>query len=284
MKTLSLSSFVRVSLSLFALAGCASVQKNQAISSDDVAIGYDVYSAGEPALVFVHGWCCDKRYWDFQVPYFAGRYKVVAIDLAGHGRSGLGRENWTMEAFGMDVVAVVEKLELDRVILVGHSMGGSVIIEAARQMPNRVIGLIGIDTFHNFETEYPKEQIDEFIEPFKKDFVQRAGPFIRNMFVPGTNPELIEWIVTDMSSAPPWVGIGTLQEYFRYDVREALKEVRVPVYCINTDLLPTNVEAGRRHALSFEVKLMPGMSHFIMIEDQKTFNRLLTETIDELSR
>jgi len=273
-----------MSLSLFALAGCASVQKKQAISADDVAIGYGVYGAGELALVFVHGWCCDKRYWNFQVPYYASRYKVVAIDLAGHGQSGLGRGNWTMEAFGMDVVAVVEKLELDRVILIGHSMGGSVIIEAARQMPNRVIGLIGIDTFHNFETEYPKEQIDEFIFGFKENFTKKVREFVRTMFTSDSDPDIVEAIVADVSSAPPWVGIGALQEYFRYDVREALKEVRVPIYCINTDLLPTNIEAGRRHALSFEVKLMPGMSHFIMIEDPKTFNRLLTETIDELSR
>jgi pimeloyl-ACP methyl ester carboxylesterase len=284
MKTYSLSLLISLLFTWLMLAGCTSVQKRRVLSEDGVAISYSVQGKGSPALVFIHGWCCDKRYWSYQVPYFARQYKVVAIDLAGHGASGLGRRRWTMEAFGADVAAVIEMLGINRVILIGHSMGGYVIIEAAKRMPERVIGLVGIDTFHNFETEYPKEQIKEFISGFKGNFVKNTDGFVRNMFTPGSDPNIVDKIAEDMSSAPPWIGISSLQEYFNYDVKEALKEVRVPIYCINSDLLATDVEVGRRHASSFEVKLMPGMGHFIMIEDPETFNRLLTETIDELSR
>jgi len=75
-------------------------------SNDD----HEVRGEGEPALVFIHGWCCDRTYWEAQLPYFAQKYKVVTIDLAGHGESGLDRKAWTMKAFGEDVAAVVEKL------------------------------------------------------------------------------------------------------------------------------------------------------------------------------
>ncbi len=283
MKTYSLSLLISV-LSWLMLTGCASVQKHRVLSEDGVAISCSVQGKGSPALVFIHGWCCDKRYWSYQVPYFARQYKVVAIDLAGHGASGLGRRRWTMEAFGADVAAVVEMLGINQVILIGHSMGGYVIIEAAKRMPERVIGLVGIDTFHSFDTEYPKEQIEEFISGFKKNFVENTNGFVRDMFTPDSDPNIVERIAEDMSSAPPWIGISSLQEYFNYDVKDALKEVRVPIYCINSDLLETNVEVGRRHARSFEVKLMPGMGHFIMIEDPEAFNQLLTETINELRR
>jgi pimeloyl-ACP methyl ester carboxylesterase len=97
------------------LSGCADEGKGRVASWDNVAISYDVQGEGEPALVFVHGWSCDKSYWRLQVPYFAKRHKVVTIDLGGHGESGIGRETWTMEAFGKDVAAVVEELELGRV-------------------------------------------------------------------------------------------------------------------------------------------------------------------------
>ena len=117
-------------------------------SADGVSIAYQVVGSGQPALVFVHGWCCDQSYWDSQVPYFSQRYKVVTIDLAGHGDSGLNRRTWTMAEFGNDVVAVVKELDLDRVVLIGHSMGGFVVAEAERRMPKRVIGLVGADTFH----------------------------------------------------------------------------------------------------------------------------------------
>ena len=283
MKTFRLSLLLIVLLSLLFLASCAFNQKHRVFSEDNVEISYDVHGKGEPALVFVHGWCCDKRYWTYQVPYFTGRYRVVTIDLAGHGLSGLERRNWTIEAFGGDVVAVVEKLNVERAILIGHSMGGSVIIEAAGRMPGRVVGLVGVDTLHDVETTYPRKQIREFIYGFQEDFRGNTREFVRDMFPSDSDPNIVERIVEDMSSAPPWVGISSLGGYFRYNLTEALKQVKVPIYCINSDLLETNIEANRRHAVSFDVKLMPGMGHFVMIEDPDTFNGLLDEVIVELN-
>ena len=83
------------------------------ISSDGVSIAYEVRGEGEPALVFIHGWCCDRSYWSEQLHHFVEKYKVIAIDLAGHGDSGLNRKEWTMAAFGEDVVAVVDKINLE---------------------------------------------------------------------------------------------------------------------------------------------------------------------------
>ena len=96
--------------------------KDVAISPDGVPIYYETQGTGQPALVFVHGWSCDRSYWERQVGHFAHQYQVVAIDLAGHGESGLNRQAWTMPAFGEDVVVVVEKLGLEQVVLIGHSM------------------------------------------------------------------------------------------------------------------------------------------------------------------
>ena len=96
-------------------------------------IHYEIHGNGSPALVFVHGWCCDRRSWDGQVQAFAPRHTVVALDLAGHGASGRERASWTIQAFGLDVTAVVEKLGLRRVVLIGHSLGGGPIVEAVRR-------------------------------------------------------------------------------------------------------------------------------------------------------
>src|SRR5882762_1994438 len=95
-----------------------------AISPDGIRIAYEVHGEGTPALVFVHGWSCDRNYWKGQLEPFAEQFKVVAIDLAGHGESELGRKAWTIGAFGADVAAVVKALGLQHVILIGHSMGG----------------------------------------------------------------------------------------------------------------------------------------------------------------
>jgi len=121
--------------------------KAVAYSTDGVRLCYEVHGAGTPALVFVHGWSCDRSYWRDQLPYFSEEHKVVAIDLAGHGESGLGRQAWTMPAFGDDVVTVVAQLGLESTVLIGHSMGGDVIVDAALKLRDRVAGLVWADVY-----------------------------------------------------------------------------------------------------------------------------------------
>ena len=258
-----------------------------AISADGVSIRYQVQGKGTPALVFIHGWCCDRSYWDLQAPYFSRKYKVVTIDLAGHGDSGQDRADWTIAAFGGDVAAVVEKLGLDRVLLIGHSMGGHVILEAARRMPDKVIGLVGVDTFKNVENRYTQEQINEFMAPLHANFAGTTSNFVRTMFIPNSDSALVEKIARDMSSAPPEIGIGELLGNVNYQnngLTQALREVQVPIRCINSDMVPTNVEAAQKYAKSFEVNYMSDVGHFVMMEDPETFNQLLEETVKEIIR
>src|SRR4030042_643712 len=102
------------------------LQSHIARSADGVPIHYDVRGNGAIALVFVHGWCCNRHHWDRQMSYFAPHYTVVSLDLAGHGESGCNRTRWTIPSFGQDVVAVVGQLGLEQVVLIGHSMSGPV--------------------------------------------------------------------------------------------------------------------------------------------------------------
>ncbi len=257
---------------------------DNAISADGVSIAYEVRGKGEPAIVFIHGWCCDRSYWKEQLTPFAQKFKVVAIDLAGHGESGLDRKEWTMGAFGEDVVAVLNKLNLGQVVLVGHSMGGPVILEATRRMPKRVIGLVGVDTLQNFEDKFTQEQIDDMFTPLHSNFAEATRNFVRTMFTPTSDSAVVEKIVVDMSSAPHDVGIGALEGYVDFqknEIKRVLQEVKAPITCINSDRNPTNVEINQRYAPSFKAKIMSGVGHFNMMEDPETFNRLLEESIQE---
>src|SRR6476620_3348757 len=134
--------------------------RDTVVSADGVLIHYELQGAGVPALVVVHGWCCARGYWREQIDHFSSQYTVVAIDLGGHGDSGLDRDAWTMAAFGRDVVAVVEKLGLRQVVLIGHSMGGTVVVEAAQHIPERVTAIIGVDTFKNLGETRTQAQVE----------------------------------------------------------------------------------------------------------------------------
>jgi pimeloyl-ACP methyl ester carboxylesterase len=250
-------------------------------SADGISIAFRVFGRGQPALVFVHGWCCDQSYWDAQVDHFAQQYTVVTIDLAGHGESGLGRESWTMEAFGEDVVAVVRKLHLDQVVLIGHSMGGHVIVEAARRMPSCVIGLVGADTFSDVERRLTREEFDEEFASIRASFSEATRELVRSMFAPTADSILVERIAADMSEAPPEIGLRAVEEATRHDLARALEEVQAPIRCISSDGGTMDIEAAQRHTSSFEVVYMSRVGHFVMIEDPETFNRLLAEIVAE---
>ena len=94
--------------------------------------------------------------------HFSKKYKVIAVDLAGSGGSGDDRQKWTMAAFGEDVAAVIKKLDLKKVVLVGFSMGAPVILETAKRVPERLAGLVLVDDLHDIEMKYPPEMIAEF--------------------------------------------------------------------------------------------------------------------------
>jgi pimeloyl-ACP methyl ester carboxylesterase len=188
-----------------------------------------------------------------------------------------------MKAFGEDVRAVVETSNSRSVILIGHSMGGAVIAEAARLMPDRVIGLIGVDTLGNIEYPLKAEKLEEMMAPIKKDFVSGSRAFVSEMIFPETDPALREWILGDMSSAPPAVALSAMHEYLsQYITREAagiFDEVPVPVIDVNGQLEPIDYEANRRHMSSFDAIVIENADHFLMADRPDEFNRALEKAI-----
>jgi len=257
-------------------------------SKDGTPISYEIYGAGEPTLIFVHGWNCDARYWRAQLPYFAKNHRVVMLDLAGHGHSGMTRSQYTMRAFGEDVRVVTESTGSRRVILIGHSMGGSVIAEAARIMPNRVMGLIGIDTLENIEYSMTREELKKMTAPLEKDFRAGSRQFVDEMISPKTDPQLREWILSDMSAAPPAVALSAMNnmmsQYITGEAAKIFDEIRVPVITVNGDMWPVNYEANRLHMLSFDAIVLKGADHFLMLNQPEKFNCALEKAISEILR
>jgi pimeloyl-ACP methyl ester carboxylesterase len=183
------------------------------------------------------------------------------------------------------VVAVARELGLKQIVLVGHSIGGEVIAEAALRIPERVIGLVGVDTFHEVEPTNRLEQISKTLAPSIENFAQVMRTVVKTMFTPNSDPALAERVITDMSSAPLEIGLGVLLmivEARKQGIAKAFEEVKVPIRSINSVGNPVNIEMARRHASSFEVKYMQGVGHFVMMEDPATFNRLLDETVKEI--
>ena len=224
--------------------------------------------------MLVHGWSCDRSYWrSLDLP----SHRVVAIDLVGHGESGSGRSSWTMAAFGEDVVAVVSELGLSRVVLVGHSMGGDVIVEAALRMRERVAGLVWVDVYR--ELGVVPSPVAERVAPFRRDFRAATLAFVRAMFPPDADPSLVEWIAEDMASAPPSVALPAMLEAWGQGriMPGLLARLGLPVVAINPAEPPS--DAGSLASHGVELVTMPGVGHFPMLEAPSKFNAVLREVV-----
>lgn len=256
-----------------------------AVAPDGVHVQYRVYGSGEPALVLIHGWSCDSNYWREQVPELRRKYTVVTVDLAGHGGTDGGRSDWSMARFGQDVATALSAVPNQKLILVGHSMGGPVAIEATRLMKNRVIGIIGVDTFKTIGTPAPsKAQVDAIIKPFDADFIGHTRALVtEHFFAKGADPGLITKIAYDMSLSSPKIAIPSLRATLEYDYTDPLKDVSVPIVAINSDLGEPMNEVRIRKALpKFHAVTLAGDGHFLMMEDPRRFNPALESEIQQI--
>lgn len=268
--------------------GMAASVPQFALSRDNTPISYEVYGSGEPTLIFVHGWSGDSRYWRMQIDHFARKYRVVVLDLAGHGHSGMTRGRYTMRSFGQDVRAVAEATGSKTVILIGHSMGGPVIAEAATLMPERVIGLIGVDTFDNIEFSMTRADADRMIAPLIDDFKSESRAFVAGMLLPSTDAQIREWILADVSAAPPFVALSALEEmlaqHITGEAATIFSEIKVPVVSVMGDLWPVNVEGNRRHMHSFDTITLKDSDHFLMLDRANAFNQALEQAVHMILR
>jgi len=283
MKIKKLSVYLGYILLVLFICGCTNEPDNVAISSDGVEIVFNQQGKGKPAIIFVHGWSNPKSIWDDQVAYFSQKYNAIAIDLPGSGESGNNRTNWTMEAFGEDVATVINKLNLKQVVLVGFSMGAAVIPETAKLLPEKVIGLVVVDNLHDIEMKYPPEMIG-FLDSLMMDLVTNmtneklvAAGFYKK------NQEAAFKRIFAMYDGIPQIGWNeSLHGYIKWineNCTESLKQLRVPVIAINSDVEHTNIEAFRKYVPSFQAKIMTDVGHLIFWDNPEEFNRLLEESV-----
>jgi pimeloyl-ACP methyl ester carboxylesterase len=255
-----------------------------ATEPDGVHIEYRRYGAGDPAIVLIHGWATDANYWNAQFNPLKAKYTVVAVDLAGHGASSKNRTDWSMANYGEDVAAVARKISNRQIILVGHSMGGTVALEAAPRIGDRVIGIIVVDALKSIGLPpTPKAEIERKVAPFRADFIGEVRKFAtESLFEKGADPVFVQKVAYDMSLEPPDVGVPSLQSLLSMDFATVLPNIHVPVLAINSDLGATDEARIRKSLPDFKAEVIPHTGHFLMMEVPDKFNPILLRDIDTL--
>ncbi|GGN11565.1 alpha/beta hydrolase [Dyadobacter beijingensis] len=259
------------------------------IISNGTPISYHSYGSGPATLFFLHGSFIDQSYWKEQVSFFKEKYRVVTMDLAGHGESGTNRAVWTLENMADDVVNVIRELQLENVVLVGHSLGGNLALIAATRYPEPIIGFIAVDNFKNLATPLPAEyesQVTEIIESSRKAYADTNEHYARMVLLTPATPQWItDKIVAAYRNSYEPMGQQTLPQFFEmYRIeQEAMPLLRPKMNLINVNYYPTNVDALEEHAVNgYTLIEIAGTCHYPMLESPKALNEALDEVIDSV--
>ena len=234
---------------------------------------------GAPPLVFVHGFACDHADWKFQLEEFGKHHQVLACDLRGHGATPGRPQECSIEHYGGDVAALVNNFELRGAVLVGHSMGCRVVLEAARLAPKRVAGVVLIDGSRAAAEPPPIENYPAFAENL-----------FRQMFFKKT-PESEAIVQRAVRSSAPF-GAELWPRMARWDVASmegALAAARGRILAIQSttrgaDLKRSQMKPGDTSpwldllkSYGARIEIIPDTGHFTQLEAPRQVNRLIAE-------
>ncbi|MTD16186.1 alpha/beta fold hydrolase [Nakamurella sp. YIM 132087] len=252
---------------------------------DGTTISYSVGGGpGGPTLVAVHGMCCRKEHFDALIEYLPTDYRVVAVDLAEHGASRSDRSDFSITSFARDVLAVVEAEQVDRCIVVGHSMGGAVGIELAVIAPEKIDAVVGLDSVH-YAGLYPAqtaEAVAAVVDPMAADWIGGTRGLITWGTVPGSDPEVSEDMFRQMSGMRQPAGLRALRGLLEWDLGAALSATDRPLVVFAArDLY--DVEANRvlEDRVTFHSVDLGG--HFFLVDHAQETAQLLVDAVGRLA-
>ncbi|HLO61205.1 MAG TPA: alpha/beta hydrolase [Bacteroidales bacterium] len=255
----------------------------EVLSGDGVRIHYRITGTGSVALFFVHGWLGNAGWWNSQCDYFAKRFIVVQIDLAGHGQSAKNRQLWSSEQYAADIKAVADEIDARKIILIGHSMSGAYVIQASLIIPE-TIAIILVDTLRDLDQLITYDQAEDFMfSNYRKDFKAAVENIIpKYLFVETTPAGVQRRLQDEFLNYKGDMAIKVIEPLYKADIRALAKEVMVPVRAINSDYSPTNLESNRKYFNDFNYTTIMGTGHYPMLEKPDEFNRQLEQVLNDM--
>lgn len=255
------------------------------IDNQGVGINYTDSRKGDTALIFIHGWGINHTYWASQVAYFSSRYRVITLDLPGFGQSGKNRNTWTVEDYTRDIGAILKQLAIKKTILVGHSMSGSIIVEAALTYPDQVIGIAGVDNLKDIGlvvTPAMKKEWVAFYDTARKNFKPVISDNMQGLFAPSTADSIKKRVMHDITGSDPDIAITCLQNLDTYPFVQKLQSVHKTIYLVNSDHTATDTLAFQKNNIRFRLFNVGPTGHYPMLEKPDLFNSLLEQAIAEM--
>ncbi len=234
------------------------------VTSDGAEIYYATYGTGDP-VILLHGGLGNGDHWANQVPALA-KYRVIVIDSRGQGRSTRSAAKISYDAMANDVVAVMDKLALERVAIVGWSDGGEMAMKLAIAHPERVSKLFVFGSNYNSEGSKPRRNgrntaFDAYAVKCRADYQKLSK-------TPKQFDELVTWLL------PIWRNPMGF-------TKDQLEAIAAPTVIADGDhdevIQMAQIEEMGRLIPHAKVVVFKDASHFALWQDPQSFNEALLE-------
>ena len=264
---------MRYLLTLAVLTGSLS-----AATLDGMKIHWTSAGKGDKTVILVHGWTCDETTWTEQVPVLSAKYRVITLDLPGHGKSDSPKDGkLTMALFARAVEAVRAEAKANRVVLAGHSMGTPVILEYVYMYPEHTAGLVFVDGLVRRPGGPSTFKLPVVTGP---DGPKNRETMIRGMFSSLTTPAMQKHILDMMMAPPEATAVGAFQATTDIVWRDNV--VKVPVLGIYAGKSTLGDQQFMKERFpNLEYTQIPGTGHFLMMEKPAEFNSLMLAFLEK---
>jgi pimeloyl-ACP methyl ester carboxylesterase len=245
-------------------------------TSDGARLHYQVGGKGDPPLVLVHGWCSNLEHWAQQVPVFEARHRVLRSDRRGYGRSSVPAQDWSPEQHAHDLAAVMQALEIEQAVVVGHAGGGPPVLELAGRYPQLVRAAVFVDAglYRGGSPEQVSKapliaslQTSEYRETF-------IGQY-ETYFHPLSGRELAQRTAREAAQTPQQVIVDELTWIFRANTIAMASAVKQPVLWMVSSESKVSSASVREHLPQARFAQVVGAGHFLQMEVPEQFNAML---------
>jgi pimeloyl-ACP methyl ester carboxylesterase len=248
--------------------------------------GIDLYyeTAGEgPPVLLIHGLGSSTRDWDHQIPELAGSYRVIALDVRGHGRSGKPPGPYSMRQFADDAVELLRELDAIPAHVIGLSMGGMIAFQMAVDAASAVRSLV-------IANSGPEMILRKFSERFaiRSRFavvrwfgMRKLGQMIAGRVLPEPQQaELRQRFEDAIAANDPRAYMDSLRALIGWSVAARIGGIRSPVLVIASDRDYTPVEWKQAYVSQIpgaRLAVIENSRHLAPFDQAGKFNRLLTD-------
>lgn len=239
-------------------------------------LNVDDGGTGGLPVIFIHSSGGDTTHWLAQLVHLRAARRAIALDLRGHGLSqSPGDGDYRLASQAGDVDAVVNQAGIQKFVLVGHSMGGSVAITYAGLHPDRVAGLLIVDSGGD-PKQFPEEQKQQIIKAMESDAYTKVTEDYWKQLLVGSDPKVQEKVMTGMQRMSKEMVISQVKELFWFDPTPALRLYHGPKLSVIT---PANDTKYSLHRLQpdFPHVVVKGTGHWLHMDKPEEFNRILDE-------